>query len=732
MDGLSFKCSTNLMEEYFSQDSYGSFIPDKSKLQMEVVRRKLAKQLSTDTGFYSRLANIYERTDVQFTDNPLGNTPTLGVGLKLFGKRPLNVKRGERLERIKGRGQKLSNVLQNRENKIESIHNELAGIYAGIESNLSSDAENLLYKVEGDQLMTGGGFDNNHVGGVHESALHFIVNSSSKIDYADTELSQIVVDACNWLRDYLEQSGLVKGSIKPLGASVVRAAQDNDGLFGYPVMDQGYSEWTQDYAQRMLIESGVDTSHLVGSTVHDKALGATRKFAVLDAGAYILDNKVFSANDMVSLVLLLARIQKHGWKMENGELHAKDGKTRSVYPNAFLPALIESMIIDPFNRKLKELKITMLPSLQDKPTRVEIIRKQIVDAFNNDYDYLAADWSKYDSSVKGCILATIMQLVVKPFINSQYYYWIDAATYILCYKYLILDTNLASINQDAFKEALNAAPNFTVRNYTVFGLVDGLISGAKFTHVGGSLYGEVTIHYGIGRLLGWTPIIGAQAGDDTLMGVPKSHIDISSVSNTYDPISKAAERFGLQMNVSKQIWHQAKGEVVKVFLQDSYHYGTDVWGVGSIFRPADAVWVSERDKGLSVAEQLMAEIARMNGGADSPFVKPVVEWWLSHERYLGWTFKEYGVSGFSKIVESIGESVDDIVKNIDVGSFTFGVDRKDVEAGTLPILPIMAEVAHEMTFSSEDKADFLKDLAPQDESGEVAKLTDIALDESDE
>lgn len=731
LDGLNFKCSSNIIDNYFTRDKYGSFIPDKGLLSMDIVSSRLSKQLSTDTGLYQRLASIYERTDVQFSDNPLGNTVALGVGVKMLGKRPLNIKKGAKLSRLKYGDHKITHALDKRQSKIVSIHNELYKVYQDLAPTLKTGKDQLLYAVEGDQVMTGGGFDNNHLGEVHKSGLHFISDSSAEIDYRDTDLSRIVVDCCLWTRDHLVECGLTPGSIQPMGASVVRAAQDNDGMFGYPVYAAGYDEWTVDLAKRMVIESGVDTSKFVGTEVFDKALQTRRKFSVIDAAGYILENKVFSANDMVSLVSLLARIQKHGWKMDNGKLIAKPGKTRSVYPNAFLPAVIESMIIAPFNNRLKELKVDIMPSLQDKPTRVVMITKMIKDALSNGYDYLAADWSKYDASVKGCILATIMQLVVKPFINKAYYYWIDAATYILCYKYILFDRNLCEVWPEEHLEAQKMAPHVFVRNYEIFGLVDGLISGAKFTHVGGSIYGIVVVHGAVPTLMGLKPIFGAQAGDDTLVGVPKEIIDVTSVNNTYDPYIAAAEKFGLHANSSKQIFHQHGGEIVKVFLQDSYHAETDTWGVGSIFRPADAVWYSEHDKGLSIAEQLMAEIARMNQGADSPFVRPVVQWWLSKERYLGWLFKDQGVRGFQSLVDVIGVPVDEIKTRIGVGSFSFGVDENDLQHGTLPILPIMAEVAHEMDFTRGDAADFLQATKPgDDKSGSSAEVEIIDEDDS--
>lgn len=734
MDGKNFKVSGSF-DTYFERDSFGSYIPKPDLLLMDDVQECFSRQLKADTGFYDRLAAIYERTDVVFTNNPLYNTPVIGVGVKLFGKRPMNVKRGEALKHLQKSSDSVSKQLEKRGRKIKAIHNELASIHSKLEPTLSTPQLKLLWDVEMDQMMTGGGFDNNHIGEVHKSALHFISDSSSSIDFRDSELSKIIVEGSLWLRDLLHSYGLRYGELQPMGATTVRAEQDNDGMFGFPVYAAGNDPLDEDLAKRLLILTGVDTRQFVGTDVTDVNTHVAYKFRVIDAAAYILDHKVFTYKELLSIVTLLARIQKHGWKMENGELVAKPGKTRSVYPNAFIPAVVEAMIMTPFNNKLKEIKAPIMPSLQDKPTRVNIIKKQIIDALHNGFDYLAADWSKYDASVKGSILSTIIQLAVKPFFNSKYHFWVDVATYILTYKYLILDRNLAQIYRDDYDEALRMAKHIEIKNYDIFGLVDGLISGAKFTHVGGSLYGEVVIHYGIGKVLGWDPIPGAQAGDDTLMGVPVDRIDPTSVEATYDPIEQAAGKFGLRMNVSKQIWHQQNNEIVKVFLQDSYHASTDTWGIGSIFRPADAIWMSEHEKGLSISEQLMAEIARMNQGADSPFASAVVEWWLSHEKYLGSLFKKYGVSGFGKLVESIGESVGDIAKRIDVGSFSFGVSKSDMEAGTLPILRVMADVASQMDFNVEDLPEFLKDLDEESISEDAEKAevfqNQLELDDDD-
>lgn len=430
MDGKNFRLSGS-MDNYFERDSFGSYIPKPELLQMEKARDSLKRQLSSDTGFYPRLAAIYERTDVEFSNNPLGNTPVIGVGVKELGRRPLNMKRSGRIDWLKGTGQNVTKKLEKRQRKIKEIHDELESVYSDLKPTITTPQLQLLYDVEGDQVRTGGGFDNNKIGEVHKSALNFVLESSNPIDYRDTVLSQYVVDGALWLRDQLKSYGMREGELQPMGATAVRALQDNDGMFGYPVYASGNTALDADLAKRLMILTGVDTRSFVGTNVTDINTHVSYPYRVIDAAAYILDNKVFTYDDLLSIVTLLARIQKHGWKEENGELVAKPGKTRSVYPNAFIPAVIEAMIMAPFNDKLKEIKAPIMPSLQDKPTRVEMIKRLIINANNDGYDYLAADWSKYDATVKGAILATVIQLAVKPFFNAKYHFWVDAATYIL-------------------------------------------------------------------------------------------------------------------------------------------------------------------------------------------------------------------------------------------------------------------------------------------------------------
>jgi len=725
MDGLNFKVSGDVLAESFRRDRYGSFIPIPSALPMELISGKFKKQLNAVTGYRRRLAEIYDRADRQAADNPEGNSPVVGVGFKFFGPRPYSPAKGKVGSVAKGRSPKGAMSLPKRAESIKANQLDIMDLHKSLEADVKTDRDRLLYDVESDQCMTGGGFDHNSEGDVHKAALHFIEDSEAEIDYEDSPLSEAFVWGCMKVHSHLVECGLVPGSLKPVSALYVRAQQDNDGLFGHPALASGYSPLTNDLAIRLLVEYGVDVRRLVGTDVTDAVTGVHRKCALIDAAGYILDNKIFGRTDLISIVMLLVRIQKHGWKKEAGGIVAKDGKTRAVYPNSFIQAVIEGMIAQPFNEALKLHKVDIMPSLQDKPTRVEMIKSLILHALDEGYDYLAADWSKWDASVKGHMLATMIQLVIKPFFHADYHYWVDAATVILTYKVLILDKQFSALNPDALAAARTKGSWVEVKDYYLVGITNGLISGAKWTHVGGSLYGHACIHYAIPKLLGYEPIPGPQAGDDTLVGVPLDRIDISSVEKTYSPLIEMAERFGLHSNPSKQIWHNIRGEVVKVFLQDSYHAATDCWGVGSIFRPLSAVWFSERNKNLSVAEQLLAEISRMNQGADNPFADKVVAWWLNHERYLAWLFKTYQTNGFRKLIEVIGDDLDTIAKRVEVGSFSFSVSRSDLETGNLPILDVMARVSDQLSLPSGNISSMLGDL------GQETKAPGDDLDASD-
>lgn len=727
MDGLKLKFAKSPLEGTFTFDDYGALIPSRERLQMEKVKAKIDRQLSADTGLYKRMTEMYARTDVEFTDNPAGNTPTLGWGMKRYGKRPLNVSFRERMSVASKGSPTVLKQLEKRERKIVQDQREYMDAYARIPEPQGDTTERVQYLVEGDQLMTGGGFDNNKIGDVQLSALKFVEKGNKHVEFGYNQFSQLVVQGALKMKDDLVKAGLRLGSLKPVGCSQVRLEQDNDGLIGFPVYDHGWKEFTKDSAVRLLIETGVDSRKLVGARSIDPRTGEMTTTRTIQGIAYVLDNMVISdPSDVPSIVTLLARIQKHGWKEEDGNLVPKKSKTRSVYPNAALAGMIEAMVGQPLIAELQRLRVPFMPSLQDKPTRVQIIKSLYEYGRSQGYEWLSLDESQYDATVIGGALATVMYYTFRPFFNSQYYDWFDMAIYTLCYKYIVCDTALCSINGTEFSDAKESGPWVEVKPFTIFGMTDGLISGAKLTHVGGSYYGGAVIHYAMPKMMGFEPLIGVQAGDDCMWAYPRERVVLGSMEETYGPVEEAAKQVGIEINKTKQIWHIVADEPVNIFLQDVYHQATNTWGPGSIFRPLTAVFFSERDKGLSIAEQLMAEIARMEQGNDSAFVRVGVEEWLKREQFIGLLFKEYKESAFNKIVESIGDDVEGIAQRIEVGSFTFGISREDMKNGTLKILPIIAEVASSMEFDT-TLADALKALGDEEPSTLAQESQDSGL-----
>lgn len=697
-DGLSCTIVNSDLSMSFRKDANGLLIPVPDTLQVEEAKQALERQLNGDTGLSRRLAEIYMRADVGMANRPLGSTPVISAGVKMFGPSPLKKQDYKGSLSVVVKDSDINNRSAKRERKIQR-YNELAiALHDSLQPS-DDPSLKLIWDVEGDQVKTGGGYDNTKIGDVTKSALNFLIRGNNRWTIEDSVHSRYVVEEANALRKHLEEFGFRPGELKPYGAHLVRFLQDTDGMIGFPVYAKAKSTLTKDIAQRLLIETGVDVRWMVDSSVKDEMDGTEHKAFVVDGISYCLDKMTFDCMRQCSLITTLVRIQRHGYKVEDDKLTSKDGKCRSIYPNAAIPGFIEAMVFSPFLEKMKERQVDIMPSLQDKPTRIGMMKAFIKDVWGaKDYVGLAADWSKYDATVKGSILATIIYYAVRPFYDARWFAWVDAAIRALVFKYVIVFDELARINNDMFQEALQACPNAEVKGWRVFGSTDGLISGAKFTHGGGSLYGEVVIHRCIARELGFDPQWGPQAGDDTDMGVPRSIVDPSSSEKTYQPIADAAAIYDLDMNVSKQIWQQYDGEIVQVFLQDIYHSKLDLYGIGSAFRYIVAAPFAERDNGLSVAEQELAVLSKLNNGSDNPYIRQVVEFWLQRDNFMGILYKEYGASAMEIIIQGVDSSPEEIRQRLGLGSFEWGATAAQFDAGQLPINPIIADVAKNMSF----------------------------------
>lgn len=697
-DGLRCTIVNYDVSKSFKLDKNGLLIPATELLQMDDATRSVERQLNGNTGLSRRLAEIYMRADVGMANRPLGSTPVISAGVKVFGPSPLKKENYKGSLSTTVKGSEVNQRSAKRERKIDEYVKEAIALHSSLEPK-SDPVLKLIWDVEGDQVLTGGGYDNTKIGDVTKSALNFILRGSKAWTIEDSVHSQFVVEESLALRKHLEEFGFREGELKPYGAHLVRFMQDTDGMIGFPIYAKAKSPLSSDIAQRLLIDTGVDVRWMVDSNVKDEMDGTTHAAFVVDAVAYCLDHMTFDCMRQCSLITTLVRIQRHGYKKEDDAYVAKDGKCRSIYPNAAIPGFIEAMTFTPFLEKLKERKVDFMPSLQDKPTRVGMIKSLLNDVWGpKDYVGLAADWTKYDATVKGSILATVIYYAVRPFFDARWQHWVDASMRILCYKYILVSDDLARINNDMLQEALQVCPNTELKGWRIFGLVDGLISGAKFTHGGGSMYGEVVIHRCIARELGFDPQWGPQAGDDTDMGVPRSIVNPASAEETYQPIADAAAIYDLEMNASKQIWQQYDGQIVQVFLQDIYQPNLDIYGIGSAFRYIVAAPFAERDNGLSVAEQELAVLSKLNNGADNPFIRQVVEFWLQRDTFMGVLYKEYGSSAMEIIIQGVGLAPQELRQRLGLGSFEWGATAEQFDAGQLPINPIIAEVAGEMSF----------------------------------
>lgn len=698
--GLNLRIIGDIIGQMFEIDKYGSLIANWDNLQVGPTAESMRAQLSMDKTLAGTLVRKTYATDVEFAYRPYGSTPVIASGIRLFGPSPLkglkykgklessrsDAKNNEFLRRCSVREEKINNWVEDKIKLTEELPTK-------------SEAEELLKEVEKDQIMTGGGYDGTEMFSITKSALDFLNKSAKSVDLKDTWRSELLMSEILKLREELwKELGNPLGKLRVTSLQVVRYLQDSDGMMGWPVYAKARIPLTKETAKRISINTGVSVFHLVDNEVRDENTKEIHQAYVVDAVCYALDHMVVRATDLPAIIHTLARIQRHGYKREEGKLVAKPGKARSVSPNAALPGAEEAMSFTSFLELCKDKEVHWLPSLQDHPTQTKLIRSWYENVLiPKEYRALAADWSGYDKTVDGSVLATIIYYIIRPLYHKDDQKWIDLAIVSLVYKYFIISKTAAKANPDLYQEVLKQLPYADVNDeFIIVGTINGLGSGAKLTHVGGSLYGECIIHHCLPRQLGWEPVSGPQAGDDTSLGVPLSHINLESVEDTYQPISDAAKEWNLELNVGKQMWVVKSGEPVNIFLQYSYHNNLNIWGIGTAARYSVAVPFAEKDNGLSISEQYMAVLSKLNNGWSSPFIKIYIRDWLLQDDFACILFKEYGVSAFDILKKNIGNDLQEITQRLDL-TYNWGISTEDLVNGKIPVLPIIAEVARGMS-----------------------------------
>lgn len=700
-EGKSLRVQDGWIEKYFQIDSYGSLFPVKTSLRTKEAAAKVSAQLSRDSQLARDMRQKIFSTDVEFAYRPLGSTPVIASGIPMFKPTPLRRLRfsgkiGD-TDVSKRENKEFLNKCAKREKKIEAFMQDAWSTLERIEP--TDEIQKALLDVEFEQVHTGGGYDNTKMFSITGSLLGFLQKCAEEVGEPDGELSAMLMrHITSFKRELWSQLGIAEGTLRTTSFMLVRLMQESDGMIGYPVFAKSSKELTKDIALRLSVWSGVDCRHLVGVTVKGKSEEGSvmRTAQVVDAMCYVLDNMLASPSEDTfdALIWTLARIQRHGYTVSDGTWEAKKGKARSVSPNAALSGSEEAMSGDPVIKKFKEAKVPWMPSLQDRETADALIwnwyEKVLVP---NEMRALPADWSGYDKTVKGWILATILYHVIRPLYHFDDQKWFDLAIVSLVFKYFFISRTAAEAHPEEWADVQSKFDVCDIDDDLVLvGTWNGLGSGAKLTHVGGSLYGELLIHHCIPEMLGYEGVSGPQAGDDTSLAIPMSMIDLTSAEKTYAPIAAAASKWGLEMNTSKQMWVVGGGEVVNIFLQYAYNWNLQIKGVGTAVRYYVAYPFAEREKFLTIGEQYMAIISKFQNGITNPWIETWIEKWLGQDPYVCALFKEYGDRAFDILVESIGASLREVSKRLEL-TYNWGMKKEDLESRNIPIVPVIAEVA---------------------------------------
>lgn len=373
-DGKDVRINVEAMRSYFMRNTNEMIhpVPNRDVLDRDTVwTRRLLN--SRATGADSRIREISLSTDVKMAGRPEGDTPVIAAGFSLFGDRP-SKSITPKAKNAKG-GPSQADVASHqttveRATKIREYGKLLIDWAQDKFDNAVTDEEKLIAEVNLWQSMTGGGFDNTSVGEIGRSALNFVTSAQKDIKL-DPRFEKLYVKYSQKLGAELVRE-LGHGNIQPDNYYKVRFDQDTDGMLGNSVLSASNKKLDSEKAARIKMISGVDVSSLVDSVVDDKLRGEQVDARVVDAMSMALKGMLISPYNTTNVIVYLARIQKHGWKLVDkpdnitvkvGEkyLVPKDGKGRSIYPPGAMLGAVSAMIGSAFQRAVQEMKWKKMP-----------------------------------------------------------------------------------------------------------------------------------------------------------------------------------------------------------------------------------------------------------------------------------------------------------------------------------------------------------------------------------
>lgn len=632
---------------------------------------------------------------------PLGNTYVRGSGFVRYGApEKLNKKGGNFTEEQLAR-------IEQRYDLIEKDQEHYQSVFQGILDGATTPQDKVLAELEMHQVLTGGGFDNTTRYDTYETAFNFALKQKALEPLDDTRQAYVVA-SCIELREWFRAQGVGYETLEPSPYEIVRADQNTDGTIGFPIFEPGGREFSQKVARGIKAAYGVNLYDMIGTHVDDRSSGYSGKARNLDAISALLKQTIFSVSNMAPLITIFPRIQKHGFKLKDGKPVAKPGKARAVFAPDAVWGGVHAMIGDAWQKALMRAKVRDFPSLFNPEEQAADVFQLVSDAMRNGFVVLSTDESQYDATLMNDVMATIMHLVVKPFFKKEYHRMVDLATLCLMFKVLVFPDNFisAQVSEGKIPENYQDMTPRIKGSYLVPCVNGGLISGAKLTHIMGSMYGRVVCHKCFQKEMGYevpkTILDGVMAGDDNAMLVLASLVDLSSPEAAYSEVERIYKLYGLEVNPAKQIHIVYNDEPLTVFLQKAYHCGLRIKGVGSAARQLVGVDFSEHGPELSMEEQWIGQLSVMNNGWNSPFIDTAVEEWLKQDAELLSLFHNYGLEAWDMLIEQAGSDTD-ALKSIGRSAYAYAEDADEIiQDIALKIVPIVARVAQRMDVAHEE------------------------------
>jgi hypothetical protein len=634
-------------------------------LDMQRIGEAFKKSLGSNPGqgnLYASLRNVSRRV-TKNAIRPEGSSPVRGSGMLKFGP-PIGLS-SEVAEKEKD-----AKKLEDRRDKIRK--DQLSNREAMVSyMDTFRDDERLacIADCEMHQITTGGGYDNTTPEEYFAQAVKFCVTAET-LPPVDADMRAAVVDACLELRDQLIADGMRLNSLKPTPFVKVRTDQainSTDGVMGFPFLKHGKDPFTEKECRAVKSVYQVDLSWMLAGDIDD-GYGYKGPARCMDAVGQLLSEVNYDLNQMLPFYVGFQRIQRHGWKelAEDGVV-AKDGKVRLVsVPDVVWGGGVGAMVGDAWQKEVEEKQVKCFCGYFEPEKQAEVIFEMCKTAAENDCIVLSTDESQYDASLKADILATIFNLVVKPFFEEAYHPLVDMTAISLICKVMVVDAEgYHSVKDVAGSDELI---KMEVKDWVlVFVAGGGMPSGHKMTSQGDSLYGMVTVVKAPRRLMNCRlpreiTHDGCMLGDDCLKVERRDAYDTTNEETVYGQLSEVLARFGITVNPAKQLWVVYGDEPVAQFLQKIYHFALNIKAVGSASRVLQQVDFSENSPvNLTTEEQAVAQISVMQNGYNNPFIGKAIEIWLSSDPGLTYLFQTLGLSAWDYL---IGKVSPDNVKSV--------------------------------------------------------------------